>query len=234
MSRLKKWFDPEAPFWRGQALLADGLMLGLLFLVCSLPILTFGASLTAFYDAVYRSARQDERRAVARFCTIFRMHWKAAAFPGLLFLLLSAAIFHTRQYFILRLNAGQTNGRIAGAALFFFLLFINGILCWFFPILSRFQLSTRQALKNSAVLAFRFWPVTFLLCAGLYLACAGMVLSFLWIFPLFLLPALLMFFWSLLLEPFFLQLADQREPKGILAVFREAYFPGKESREKEE
>ena len=46
---LKGLFDMDNPFWRFMSLVADLIILNLLFVLCSIPIITIGASTTALY-----------------------------------------------------------------------------------------------------------------------------------------------------------------------------------------
>ena len=54
------------------------LILNLLFLLCSLPIVTVGAASTALYTVTLREARGDARSILSGFFTAFRKNfWKA-------------------------------------------------------------------------------------------------------------------------------------------------------------
>ena len=60
-------FNPQNRFWQTLDHFADLLILSLLWLVCSLPLVTAGAACAALYDAVARCVRGAEhlsRRSV--------------------------------------------------------------------------------------------------------------------------------------------------------------------------
>ena len=47
-------FDTEAPFWQGVARVGDLVLLNLLLIASSIPLVTFGAAMTALYDTLWR------------------------------------------------------------------------------------------------------------------------------------------------------------------------------------
>ncbi len=53
-------FNPENKFWQTLDHLADLLILSLLWLLCSLPLVTAGAATTALYDAAAHCLRGPE------------------------------------------------------------------------------------------------------------------------------------------------------------------------------
>ena len=53
-------FNPQNRFWQTLDHFADLLILSLLWLVCSLPLITAGAASAALYDAVARCVRGGE------------------------------------------------------------------------------------------------------------------------------------------------------------------------------
>ena len=65
-------FNPENSFWQALDHLADLLILSLLWLVCSLPLVTVGASTAALYDAMARCVRGGEPMPWRRFWQTFR------------------------------------------------------------------------------------------------------------------------------------------------------------------
>ena len=54
-------FDPEGPLMTALSKLADIIICNLMFVLFSVPIITFGASLTALYTCMLRLAGDEER-----------------------------------------------------------------------------------------------------------------------------------------------------------------------------
>lgn len=154
----------------------DLAVLGILWFITSLPIITIGASSTALYYAASKSVRFGEGKPVKEY---FRA-WKANAVQGcvstVIYLLAAGAA----------VSAVMVTGKIwlalipATAA--------AGTAVYFFPVLSRFTLSAVQCFQVSVFLMVRY-PIqtgSLLITLGLCGAVTG-------IFP-FLLPVLYSFY----------------------------------------
>ena len=72
-------FNPQNRFWQTLDHFADLLILSLLWLVCSLPLVTAGAACAALYDAVARCVRGAEPLPWKRFWQTFRRELPCAA-----------------------------------------------------------------------------------------------------------------------------------------------------------
>ena len=84
-------FNPQNRFWQTLDHFADLLILSLLWLVCSLPLVTAGAACAALYDAVARCVRGAEPLPWKRFWQTFRRELPCAGQQRLMFLLLTAS-----------------------------------------------------------------------------------------------------------------------------------------------
>lgn len=60
-------FSIEGPLWRALNLIADVIILHFLWLVCSLPLVTIGASTTALYYAMMKRIRTNEGHVTSNF-----------------------------------------------------------------------------------------------------------------------------------------------------------------------
>ena len=72
-------FNPQNRFWQTLDHFADLLILSLLWLVCSLPLVTAGAACAALYDAVARCVRGAEPLPWKRFWQTIRRELPCAA-----------------------------------------------------------------------------------------------------------------------------------------------------------
>ena len=86
---MRNWFRQSSVILRALSLLADVALLNLLWLLCSIPILTMGASTTALYACLFARQRGESCGARAFFCA-FRAHfrratalWAIALFSGI-------------------------------------------------------------------------------------------------------------------------------------------------------
>ncbi len=199
---MRKGFNPESLIWKPLGYLGDLVMLSLLWTVFSVPLVTLGPASAALYDAAVHGLRREDEPLLARFFSTFRRELK----EGVLSTLLWAAIILA---FDLALWAAVTyvpffRGLlplpvILGFVLAFFLLCV---LCWLWPVLSRFTLDLRALMITALRLAFghilRSAAMAILWGATFY---AGVR----YVAPLFVGPGLAAFLSSFLIEPVFRQ-----------------------------
>ena len=179
---------------------------GVLWLICSLPLVTIGSASTALYYVTVKCIRHERGSLTKSYFRAFRENFRQGTLLWLLLVL----------YVLIGLLNARALGSMGvgqGSALHYLvrLLLLLPLLLfpWLFAFLSRFQNSVGGTLKFSAYLALRHFGVTLLLAAEL--ALFGLVV---WLIPplLPLLPGVLCLLMSLSIEPVFRSLtADQNE-----------------------
>ena len=184
---LGRVFRYQGGLWRVLNTLTDIMALSVLWLLCSLPVLTLGAATTALYDSVVRCIRYKQPKPYARFFRTF----KNELIPGILLTLMWGAVAALGLWMLTLLRQYSAVLPSAGAA---------GAACWVFPILSRCELGFGALNKTALTLAVGHLPSTVILV----LMTAELArLSVRWLFPLAFMPAVLMLLWSLFTEPAF-------------------------------
>ncbi|MBQ9065174.1 MAG: YesL family protein [Blautia sp.] len=139
----------------------DVLMLGVLWLICSLPFLTIGASTTALYYAVVKSVKNDTGYASTMFFKSFRQNFRQAT---ILWLVTAAA------FFVLRLNTGilmaKTDGMFGLVMIGFYTaaaVYVVLTAAYMFPALSRFEMDTFWFLRISLYMTARYFLTSLIL-----------------------------------------------------------------------
>jgi uncharacterized membrane protein YesL len=140
------------------AFLGDIVILNLLFLVCSVPIVTIGAAATACYAGVSRTLQKRETGLVYKtFFADFRAAFRQST-AGWLLELLVLAILAGDIWFAVVYSEPDNK---------FFLIFalvVGAIVLmaslWFYPLVARFQNTFSVQLKNAFLLAFAQFPRT--------------------------------------------------------------------------
>lgn len=196
---FRNLFNPDSPLMLTMAQITDCIFLSLFFLMGCFPVVTIGASFAALYDASFRTFRKGDKHSWQRFFHVFKTNWKAGILPTLVFL---AAFWLLARAMIALWNAaavGTLSWMLFSAGAFVGVL-VLGILSVLFPMLSRFQNSLPDLLKNTVLLALANMPRT--LCLGMVSA-AALLLCLRFILPLFFLPSLAALISSLFLEPMF-------------------------------
>ena len=184
---MNQIFNPDNFFWKCFDKMADVLGLSLLWFVCSLPLVTVGAASTALYDAAVHCVRGGERTPYSRFLRTFKAEFKPATLCWLVWggvLLLPFAISN-----ILANNAGDS-GTLALLSVVYYVLMVvpGGMLCWLFPLLSRFRYSLGGLNRTAVQFWFAHLPSTVAMAALLGL-CVDLCVQLL--LPVCCLPCLL-------------------------------------------
>ena len=197
--RLARFFDPDNMVFRPLGVLADLLILSLLWLLCCLPVFTLGPATAALYDAAVKCVRGGENNPYGRFFHAFKLNFKVGALSTLVVLALGLICFLVNG--ILRTLA-QAGGAwyAAYAAWLVFLLLPLGAACYLFPALSRFTMGVGGLFSSCARLAVAHLPSTVIMAVAV---CASVWVSSWLIFPAFFLPTVVALFQSLLLERIF-------------------------------
>lgn len=196
---FRNLLKPDSALMITMTRITDCIFLSLFWLLCSIPVITAGASFAALYDASYRALRKNERNSWQRFFHVFKENWKAGILPTIVFLLAGWGL--TKAVIGLwNLAVAGTMSWMLFSALAFIAVVLLGMLSVLFPMLSRFENSLGALLKNTVFLSLANLPRTALLgiinAAALFL-CARLVV------PLFFLPPLAALFGSFAIEPMF-------------------------------
>lgn len=195
----KNIFHPDSGLMITMSQITDAIFLSLFWLLGCIPVVTIGASSAALYDAAYYGFRKGDRNCWKRFAGSFKGNLKAGIVPSLVYILL----FTGTLWLVIQIWNAAVYGSVSwmlfsGAALIGVL--ILGILSVMFPMLSRFENSLLDLLKNTLLLSLGNLPRT--LALGILTAvCLYLCVRF--IFPLFFLPGLTALISTLLLEPMF-------------------------------
>ncbi len=150
---MKRFFDMESPFMRALSVTADLILLNLLTILCSLPVVTLGASLAAMNDVVIRLVRGEEGYIIKGFFRAFAGNFKKGTLLGLLLLLCAALLafdFYAAALYIPPLRVG-----IAAIG-----VIVLAVAFYAFALLARYENTFSAMLKNAATLSVARFPRT--------------------------------------------------------------------------
>ncbi len=152
-------FNLDNPVWSFMGKVADLVILNILAFVCSIPVFTIGASWTAMYFVTIKIVRKEEGYVIRDFFRSFKENFKQATVIWLLVLVV-AAIF-AGDFLIYRMMPDQipTFIMIVVAVLAYLLL---GTTVYVFPVLSRFDNTIKNTIKNAFILSIANIPFTIL------------------------------------------------------------------------
>lgn len=147
---FSRLFDRAAPLWRAAETLGDIIVVNVLLGLSAIPIVTFGAGLTAAYDTA-RRLQDDDSGAARLFWTSFRTNFKQATALWLIVGLVGAAILSTWLF-------------VRAEELVVLKLLLTIVYALVFPYVwvlqARFENSVAGTLRNAAIIAIGRLPYT--------------------------------------------------------------------------
>lgn len=150
-------------------------VLNLLFLCTCIPIFTIGAALTALYDVVFRMDTEREGKMVSTYFRSFIRNFKQATPIWLLFFLVIAASCANGVIFS---NWGNPMGLVLSVISVVILINTLLVLGYAFPLLSQFDNTNANTLKNALLLSTANLPRTLIVAVINCFPWVLMVLNF--------------------------------------------------------
>ncbi|WP_349673596.1 YesL family protein [Lacrimispora sp.] len=228
---LSGFFNYDNPVWRFIGKFGDLIILNVLWLVCSLPIFTIGASTTAVYYVTLKLARDDDGYTIRSFFKSFKENFKQSTIIWLI-LLLAGAILGVDLYFFARLFNGSSTVKTVMLTVFLAMALIYAaVAMYIFPLQSRFYNPLKRTFFNAFFMSIRhlFRTIGMIVIDGVLIA-AGFVFMIppvLMIFMLFGFP-LLAFINSYILSPVFniyMPKEERVEEEGLRPLFSDDSEP---------
>ena len=165
-------FNENNPVWRAISRLVDMVLMGFLFLLTCLPVVTIGAALSGFYYAAMDSMRKEDGYVFARYFKAFGKNFKKSTIIWLIMfvvgIICNAYIYCSMVF---------ENSTVA------VVMRVIGILLWIvwfmifffvFPLQARFENTIKNTFKNAILLSVAHLPSTavmFVLVAVLVAFC---------------------------------------------------------------
>lgn len=152
---LRGIFNLDNPVMRFLGRVADLMLLNLLFIVCSLPVVTIGASLSAMYYCLFKIKEEEEGYLIRKFFHSFKDNLKQATGMWLIMLLLFALLF---LEFLMYREAEGSTGSIVRSIVLIGLIFWYLITTYAFALQSKFLNTIRNTFRNAILLMFANGP----------------------------------------------------------------------------
>ncbi len=131
--------------------MADLLILNLLWLLCSLPILTIGPATCALFSVTLKIAKDEPVQTVREFFTAFKSNFKQAFLLGIIGLFGAVIVYADGIYAFsvegsLKIIFCIVTGVVTAVLLTY--------LCYVFALQAKFENSLKAHIKNAFLLAF--------------------------------------------------------------------------------
>ena len=146
---MRQFFSPDSKFMRFMGTFKDLMVLGLLFLMTSLPVLTLGASFTALQYAALKLARGESSGASRDYFRSFKLNFRQSTAIFLIyFVLLLLCAWSLYLYFA---NPGTFESWMLVVLLVVTALLLM-ILIYTLALQSKFDNSTFRTVKNGLMM----------------------------------------------------------------------------------
>lgn len=180
-------FNYDNPVWRFIGKFCDVLILNVLWLICSIPIVTMGASTTAVYYVTLKLVRDEEGPTIRSFFKSFKENFKQATVLWLIMLVVGCLLGFD-LYFFLGLQTTPSMFRTIMVAIFggFSLIYLF-VLLFVFPLQARFYNPVKRTLFNAFFISVRH----VLNSLGILVMDIGLVLVALFLLPMLQAPLFL-------------------------------------------
>ena len=189
---MGKVFNFEGPVFSFLSRLADLFWLNLLFIVCSIPVITIGAAATALYYVTLKMAKDEEGYITRSFFKSFKENFIQATVIWILFLVVMIVMFMD-----LRIANGSNMADFFNDPMVSNVVIVAvGVMCivllmvftYVFPILAQFDNTVKNTIKNAFLISIRHLPYTILM-----ILISIIPFALIWFSPALLILVLIMF-----------------------------------------
>ena len=184
---MSGFFSSDNKFFILMSKIFDVMMLGLLWLVLCIPIITIGPASTAMYYAMVKVIRRERSYLFKEFFRSFKLNFKQGFVLTLIYGIMTAVIYVDLRYMLDLAKEGSKVGSMMLGAFIVLVIFAIFTVVYVFPILSRFTINIKNLIKWSFFLAIKHIGWTLLL-AVLFAGTAIMMF-----FSFFYMPPLIIF-----------------------------------------
>ena len=151
-------FNYENPVWQFMGRIADLMILNAMALIFSVPIITIGASWTALYYCTVKIVRKEDTYVWKEFWNSFKNNFKQATIIWLILIPFLAILFID---VLMWYNDPTLLPKVLKVTTVIVICIVLAITIYVFPILSHFENTTRNTLKNAFLVSMINIPYTF-------------------------------------------------------------------------
>ena len=155
-----RFLELDSPLMQALNKLGDLMWLNVLTLICCIPIVTIGPSLTAMHYIALKIARNEEGYITRDFFKSFMANLRQGIIIGLI--LIFVLVVLAGDFFIISYSGLEFSSimRSMLMAIFFFVMFTAMFL---FPVLARFENTVLNTIKNAFIIGIAQLPKTILM-----------------------------------------------------------------------
>ena len=142
-------FRYDSPLMQFLSRAADLIWVNLLVLICSLPVFTIGASLSAMENIIYKILHNEDVSVTKEFFQAFGKNFKQATVIWLIILAVEGVLGYD-FYYSRQIGTNVSEVMLTVAVILFVLVY--AMMLYIFPLQSHYYNKTKDLFKNSAIL----------------------------------------------------------------------------------
>ena len=155
---MKKLLNPDGPIYQFLARVFDMMWANILFILCSIPIVTVGASWAALHKVCQDVVFEEEEGVTRRFFETFRENFKQATIVWLLVVFFLGCML-CNGIMIVAYFTGGTKLLLNGILVFLIAIMMS-ITAYMYPLMVRYTNTLPQHFRNAVVLSVLKLPRT--------------------------------------------------------------------------
>lgn len=159
---MNNLFNPDNKFFTFMGRVADLMILNIVCIICCLPVVTAGASITAMYYVTLKMARNEESYIVKGFFHSFRQNLKQGLIIHLI-LLVVGILLGFDLYFARTMQGQSSVYKVLGYLFMVGLALYLMVFTYIYPVLSKFYNSVKNTFRNAFLMSIRHFPYTLLM-----------------------------------------------------------------------
>ena len=157
MGRL---FDMDNKFFRFMGRLADLCILNVLCILCCIPVVTAGASITAMFYVTMKMVRNEEAYIARSFFKSFKENFRQATVINIIMLLIAGVLYV--DFRVAKSMPGTASTVFQYLFLIFAILYVM-LFTYIYPVLAKFYNSIKNTFRNAILMSVRHLPFTVLM-----------------------------------------------------------------------
>ncbi len=157
---MNRIFNMDNKFFTFMGKVADLIILNFLCIICCIPIVTAGASITAMFYVTMKMVRNEESYITKNFFHSFKQNLKQSILINIIMLLAFGVL--VVDISLVR----NMNGTLYKVLfyVFMFILFLYALLyLYLYPVLAKFYNTTKNLFVNAFLMSIRHLPYSFLM-----------------------------------------------------------------------
>ena len=149
---MNGFFDLDNPAWRFVGKFFDACFLSVIYLIFCIPIFTIGAANTALYYVFLKLAKDEEGYLIRDFIKSFKQNFKQSTLVWLILFIIGVVLIVDIYYFKF---IPTTKGVFMYYVLWIIFLIYSVINLYIFPLICKFENTTKNMFKFSFIMSIR-------------------------------------------------------------------------------